>query len=149
MWEDVPATKENITPFNMNQVAVYVDDELNQVLTSTTMLYEDIRAMGVEPYNIIPQFDAGYCGPIYGKQWREFESVVTRQGRQEIVKVDQFMTAYRMLRDDIYSRRNIISAWNPGLITESGVDLKTNIALGNMGLPPKSLWYAVLCCRSR
>ena len=137
VWEDVPATKENITPFNMNQVAVYVDDEPQPGLDiDYDALDEDIRAMGVEPYNIIPQFDAGYCGPIYGKQWREFESVVTRQGRPEIVKVDQFMEAYRMLRNDPYSRRNIISAWNPGLITESGIDLKTNIALGNMGLPP-------------
>ena len=137
VWEDVPATKENITPFNMNQVAVYVDDEPQPGLDiDYDALDEDIRAMGVEPYNIIPQFDAGYCGPIYGKQWREFESVVTRQGRPEIVKVDQFMEAYRMLRNDPYSRRNIVSAWNPGLITESGIDLKTNIALGNMGLPP-------------
>ena len=137
VWEDVPATKENITPFNMNQVVVYVDEEPHPGLDiNYDALDEDILAMGVEPYNVMPQFEAGYCGPIYGKQWREFESVVKRQGRAEIVKVDQFMEAYRMLRNDAYSRRNIISAWNPGLITESGIDLQTNIALGNMGLPP-------------
>lgn len=136
-WEDVPATKENITPFNMNQVVVYVGEEPHPGLDiNYDALDEDILAMGVEPYNVMPQFESGYCGPIYGKQWREFESVVKRQGRAEIVKVDQFMEAYRMLRNDAYSRRNIISAWNPGLITESGIDLKTNIALGNMGLPP-------------
>ena len=137
VWEDVPATLDMITPYNMGNVVIWEGEEAKAGLeVNYDGLDEDIRALGIEPYHIIPQFEAGYCGPIYGKQWREFESVVQRQGRQEIVKVDQFMTAYRMLRDDVYSRRNIISAWNPGLITESGIDLQTNIALGNMGLPP-------------
>lgn len=138
VWEDIPATKEMLTPFNLGQVALIKEgcDPEPGLTIDNEGIDADIEALGIQPFNIIPQFDAGYCGPIYGKQWREFETLVKRQGRQEIVKVDQFMEAYRMLRNDAYSRRNIISAWNPGLITESGIDLQTNIALGNMGLPP-------------
>lgn len=126
-WENVALTKETAGPYDLQAEGVVVNYEA---------IDEAIRALGIEPYNFIPQFEAGYCGPIYGQQWRAFESVVKRQGQKGIVVTDQLMEAYRTLRDDIYSRRNIVSAWNPGLITESGVDLKTNIALGNMGLPP-------------
>ena len=126
-WEDVLLTKELLSPYNLSTEGVVTDyDAVDLELTN----------MGVAPYIDIPQFDAGYCGPIYGAQWRNFESVVKRQGQKGILAIDQFMEAYRTLRDDIYSRRNIVSAWNPGLITESKVDLVTNIALGNMGLPP-------------
>lgn len=126
-WEEVPLTPELLTPQNINMEGVTVDYEL----IDNTLLDQ-----GVNPYNIIPQFDAGYCGPIYGQQWRAFESIAKRQGQKGIVVTDQLMEAYRTLRDDIYSRRNLVMAWNPGLITESGTDLQTNIALGNMGLPP-------------
>lgn len=127
VWETVPLTVELITPENIVIEGVTVD---------YAAFDTELEAMGITSYHIIPQFDKGYCGPIYGKQWRNFESVAKRQGQAQLVAVDQMMQAYRMLRDDLYSRRNIISAWNPAVITESGIDLATNIAVGNMGLPP-------------
>lgn len=123
----VPLTLDNLSPQDLSITGVNTD--YNKV-------DEDILAMGVNPYNEVKQYDAGYCGPIYGKQWRAFESVVKMQGHQQLVVTDQLMEAYRTLRDDIYSRRNLVSAWNPGLITMSGIDLPTNIATGKMGLPP-------------
>lgn len=127
VWEDKPLTAEMLDPYNITTEGVTVDyDAIDKTLND----------LGIEPIEMIPQFDAGYCGPIYGKQWRAFESVVLRQGYKHAIEIDQFMEAYRTLRDDIYSRRNIVSAWNPALITESRHDLVTNITLGNMGLPP-------------
>jgi thymidylate synthase len=48
----------------------------------------------------------GELGPVYGKQWRAWE---TPHGGT----IDQIRTVVETLRQDPYSRRLIISAWNP------------------------------------
>jgi len=48
----------------------------------------------------------GYTGPIYGKQWRDFEGVDQLQGA-----IDTILT-------NPSSRRNIVSAWNPPKLPE-------------------------------
>ena len=53
----------------------------------------------------------GNLGPVYGKQWRDFFGV------------DQLMELIDGLKNDPFSRRHIISAWNPAQIK-------------NMALPP-------------
>ena len=49
----------------------------------------------------------GDLGPVYGKQWRAWE---TPQGDT----VDQISNALRTLKEDPTSRRILVSAWNPG-----------------------------------
>lgn len=49
----------------------------------------------------------GDLGPIYGKQWRSWYDA---DGNI----VDQLSQLITALQDDPYSRRHIISAWNPG-----------------------------------
>lgn len=46
-------------------------------------------------------YENGELGPVYGHQWRNFGSV------------DQLRSAYDTILNDPYSRRNIVSAWNP------------------------------------
>jgi thymidylate synthase len=64
----------------------------------------------------------GDLGPIYGKQWRDFEGL-TR-------KVDQIKRLIEGLREKPYSRRHLVSAWNPAQIED-------------MALPP--CHYAFQC----
>lgn len=45
---------------------------------------------------------AGDLGPVYGRQWRNFGD-----------RLDQIHLAAETLRENPYSRRNIVSAWNP------------------------------------
>jgi thymidylate synthase len=47
----------------------------------------------------------GDLGPVYGKQWRDW---VTPDGRH----VDQIAELVRLIREDPYSRRQIVNAWN-------------------------------------
>jgi thymidylate synthase len=47
----------------------------------------------------------GDLGPIYGKQWRSWE---TRDGT-----IDQLHNVIEGLKNDPHSRRHIVSAWNP------------------------------------
>lgn len=48
----------------------------------------------------------GELGPVYGKQWRSWE---TRDGRE----VDQIRAVVEAIKTNPYSRRHIVSAWNP------------------------------------
>lgn len=49
----------------------------------------------------------GDLGPIYGAQWRAWEGA---DGRAH----DQIKTLLKNLKDDPYSRRHVVSAWNVG-----------------------------------
>ncbi|NJC33946.1 thymidylate synthase [Sphingomonas jejuensis] len=49
----------------------------------------------------------GNLGPVYGKQWRSWAG---SKGRNH----DQVAELVSLIRKDPYSRRQIVSAWNPG-----------------------------------
>jgi thymidylate synthase len=51
--------------------------------------------------------EAGDLGPVYGKQWRRWE---TADGKE----VDQIAELIETIRINPGSRRQIVSAWNPG-----------------------------------
>ncbi len=53
----------------------------------------------------------GNLGPVYGKQWRTWEST-----SGEVI--DQIRDAIHMIRDNPNSRRIIVSAWNVGELKE-------------------------------
>lgn len=53
----------------------------------------------------------GELGPIYGKQWRSWASPSGES-------IDQIAQVARSLRSNPYSRRHIVSAWNPADIDE-------------------------------
>ena len=51
--------------------------------------------------------EAGDLGPVYGKQWRDW---ATADGRH----IDQIAELIEQIRTQPASRRQIVSAWNPG-----------------------------------
>ena len=53
----------------------------------------------------------GDLGPVYGKQWRDWEGP---DGRH----VDQIAELLALIRKDPASRRQIVSAWNPAEIAQ-------------------------------
>jgi thymidylate synthase len=55
--------------------------------------------------------DDGNLGPVYGKQWRTWEST-----SGEVI--DQIRDAIQLIRDNPDSRRIIVSAWNVGELKE-------------------------------
>ena len=54
----------------------------------------------------------GNIGPVYGKQWRKW-SPAPRFGF-----VDQISKLIWSLKNDPYSRRHIVSSWNPGVLDQ-------------------------------
>lgn len=49
----------------------------------------------------------GEVGPLYGKQWRRWLG-------PDGIEIDQLQKAIDLIKNDPYSRRIVVSAWNPG-----------------------------------
>jgi len=56
----------------------------------------------------------GDLGRIYGVQWRTWRAPVFGANRMGIKHIDQLADLINDIKSDPYSRRHIISAWNPG-----------------------------------
>ncbi len=58
-------------------------------------------------------------GPVYGFQWRHFNGeYVDQHANYEGVGVDQLKELVEMLKSDPKSRRLIVSAWNPSMLSQ-------------------------------
>lgn len=75
-----------------------------------------LQAQGVSIWDEWADPDTGELGRIYGAQWRRWRGA---DGRE----VDQIATLVEGLRRDPFSRRHVVTAWNPA-------------ELGDMALPP-------------
>ena len=68
----------------------------------------------------------GDLGPIYGKQWRNWNN----EG------IDQIKLAVETLKKNPNSRRVLISAWNPSVLPNSKFSFSDNVANNKAALPP-------------
>ena len=58
-------------------------------------------------------YENGELGRIYGKQWTDFRGVKTESFSAGIVHVNQVKKVIEMIKNDPWSRRLLVSAWNP------------------------------------
>jgi thymidylate synthase len=76
--------------------------------------------------------EAGKLGPVYGKQWRDWE---TPDGGH----IDQIQALLDLIRRDPASRRQIVSAWNPADLPKMALApchclFQTQVANGRLNL---------------
>jgi len=71
----------------------------------------------------------GDLGPIYGKQWRSWAC-------PDGSTVDQISEVLEQLRTKPYSRRLLVSAWNPADLPDESVGPQENARAGKMALAP-------------
>jgi len=74
----------------------------------------------------------GDLGPVYGKQWRDWEAA---DGRH----IDQIANLVELIRKDPASRRQIVTAWNPGEIHKMALApchclFQTQVTAGRLNL---------------
>jgi len=74
----------------------------------------------------------GDLGPVYGKQWRDWESA---DGRH----IDQITDLLETIRTQPASRRQIVTAWNPGELNAMALSpchclFQTHVANGKLSL---------------
>ena len=70
--------------------------------------------------------EKGDLGPVYGHQWRNWNSE----------EVDQISDIIHTLKTNPDSRRMLVSAWNPSVMPDSSKTFSENVANGKAALPP-------------
>lgn len=88
---------------------------------------DDLRANDVHIWDQWALED-GSLGPVYGKQWRSWDA-----GGYVI---DQIAELIAGLKQRPFSRRHIVSAWNPADLPDESHSPKDNAANGKMALAP-------------
>lgn len=68
----------------------------------------------------------GNLGPVYGHQWRNWNS----EG------IDQIKEVIETIKTNPSSRRMMVSAWNPSVLPDTSVSFAENVANGKAALPP-------------
>ena len=76
--------------------------------------------------------EQGDLGPVYGKQWRDWEAP---DGRH----IDQIAELLALIKRDPASRRQIVTAWNPGELAQMALApchclFQTQVAAGRLNL---------------
>lgn len=71
----------------------------------------------------------GELGPIYGKQWRSWQ---TPSGEY----CDQITTLIEQIKTTPHSRRLLVSAWNVGDLPDESLSPQDNVRQGKMALAP-------------
>ena len=87
----------------------------------------------------------GELGPIYGAQARRYQSwkyetmIDEENGTGYAVpvfqEIDQIQNVINSLKHDPYSRRHVMTLWNPSTVPSSSLSFSDNIAEGNSALP--------------
>ncbi|MBC3758079.1 thymidylate synthase [Hyunsoonleella sp. SJ7] len=68
----------------------------------------------------------GDLGPVYGHQWRNWNSD----------EIDQIKDVIHSLKHNPNSRRMLVSAWNPSVLPDTSKSFSENVANGKAALPP-------------
>lgn len=68
----------------------------------------------------------GDLGPVYGHQWRNWNSE----------EIDQITELIETLKKNPNSRRMLVSAWNPSVLPDTSKSFAENIENGKVALPP-------------
>lgn len=68
----------------------------------------------------------GDLGPVYGHQWRNWNSE----------EIDQIKDVISTLKNNPDSRRMLVSAWNPSVLPDTSLSFSDNVNQGKAALPP-------------
>ncbi|MDX1751954.1 MAG: thymidylate synthase [Salinimicrobium sediminis] len=70
--------------------------------------------------------EKGDLGPVYGHQWRNWNSE----------DIDQIREIVETLKKNPNSRRMLVTAWNPSVLPDTSKSFSENVANGKAALPP-------------
>ena len=81
----------------------------------------------------------GDLGPVYGHQWRNWNSD----------NLDQIAEVINTLKNNPNSRRMLVSAWNPSVLPDTSVSFGENVANGKAALPPCHAFFQFYVANGR
>lgn len=124
---------------------------INNIIHETLWMFvqgsTNIKYLTENGVNIWKQWanEDGDLGPIYGAQARSYTAwkyVATKDSDGKIDSVfpqrfcvDQIENIIRSLKVDPYSRRHVMTLWNPATVPDSNLSFSENIDVGNSALP--------------
>ena len=97
----------NIRPLTLDNVKIWNDWPYKKFKESTSFNGETMEEF-IAKINANEEFAKvwGELGPVYGHQWRDFFGK------------DQLLEVQKSIKEDPFSRRHIICAWNPAQVDE-------------------------------
>lgn len=78
----------------------------------------------------------GELGPVYGHQWRNWNSE----------EIDQITELIETLKTNPNSRRMLVSAWNPSVLPDTTKSFAENVAERKAALPPCHAFFQFYVC---
>ncbi|MDO5104615.1 thymidylate synthase [Capnocytophaga sp.] len=81
----------------------------------------------------------GNLGPVYGHQWRNWNS----EG------IDQIKEVIETIQKNPDSRRMLVSAWNPSVLPDTSKSFAENVANGRAALPPCHAFFQFYVANGR
>lgn len=88
-----------------------------------------MQEYGIKDHESVVAIKKGSLGPIYGEMWRNFNGA------------DQIAQLVKNLLSNPYSRRHVVSSWNPSLLPDEALSHSQNVMAGKQVLPPcHPLW---------
>lgn len=88
-----------------------------------------LTSMGVPATQEVLLAKKGALGAIYGQQWRHWAN-------PNGTTTDQIQDLLNNLANKRYSRRHIVTGWNPSFLPDETADHETNVLNGKAVLPP-------------
>jgi len=86
---------------------------------------EYLQENGVKIWDVWAD-ENGNLGPVYGHQWRNWNSE----------EIDQISELIKELKTNPNSRRMLVSAWNPSVLPDNSKSFSENVANNKAALPP-------------
>lgn len=88
----------------------------------------------VPAYEDLVIHPVGELGPIYGRMWRYWPN-------PDGTTTDQLVQVLNDLKERPFSRRHIVTAWNPSVLPEETVNAQENVRRGRQALAPCHAFY--------
>lgn len=124
-WAVKPEQAYNVNNINWIDASILFPEITHYGNHVYEMAWEDIERMFINVGSRVEDHlfvKPGDCGPIYGKQWRNFNGT------------DQIKRLVRELRENPFSRRHIVTAWNPNVLPKDSMSPEENVFEGNAAL---------------
>lgn len=107
------------------KVNEYIQDGIKNGFTKGAIKF--LIDGGINPFNEFTIAKSGDLGPVYGAQWRNWK---TPSG----LVIDQLQEAIDTIKNRPYSRRIIVTAWNPADLPDETISPQDNVIQGKMAL---------------
>lgn len=151
LWNTAHARKEGTDIDTKAKAVAFEKTQAGEVVTLDSVIDEILDTAGIfthkpscnglrvdaEKVDRLVNEEVGCLGPIYGVQWRQWD-VLEDDGNSArfAASYDQIKILIKGLKNNPYSRRHIVSAWNVADLPDESKSPQQNVLDGKMALAP-------------